>query len=128
MVIPRKFIPSIYTRYTVSQNPIKIRCSLIFILKVPYPLPNKRRQFLASKWLITAARDRSGHNMAKKLATELLEAFNNQVIKRVTNTKLIASYLLFRVLPSKENKIYTDWLKLTEHLLIIDGDQTENHY
>ncbi|XP_064383519.1 small ribosomal subunit protein uS7-like [Halichondria panicea] len=54
------------------------------LYQVPYPLPSKRRQFLASKWIITASRDRSGHNMAKKLAAELLEAFNNQgtAIKR----------------------------------------------
>ena len=48
-------------------------------IQVPYPLPHKRRQFLASKWIIHAARDRSGHDMAKKLSAELLEAYNNQV-------------------------------------------------
>ena len=40
--------------------------------------PN-RQQFLAIKWLIVAARERSGRRMADKLALELLEAHNNEV-------------------------------------------------
>ena len=40
--------------------------------------PN-RQQFLAIKWLIVAARERSGRGMAEKLALELLDAHNNEV-------------------------------------------------
>ena len=39
----------------------------------------KRQQFLAIKWLIHAARDRSGNGMPKKLAAEFLDALNNEV-------------------------------------------------
>ena len=40
--------------------------------------PN-REQFLAIKWIIVAARERQGKRMADKLATELLDAYNNEV-------------------------------------------------
>lgn len=51
---------------------------------VPVALRPERQEFLAVKWLITAAREKPGHGMAKKLAAELLDAFNHQgaVIKR----------------------------------------------
>ena len=51
--------------------------------QVPTPLPPNRRRFLAIKWLITAAREQQKTNknarMYKKLAKELLEAYNNEV-------------------------------------------------
>ena len=40
--------------------------------------PN-REQFLAIKWIIVAARERQGKRMSDKLATELLDAYNNEV-------------------------------------------------
>lgn len=51
---------------------------------VPVALRPERQEFLAIRWLITAAREKSGHGMAKKLAAELMDAFNHQgtVIKR----------------------------------------------
>ena len=36
-----------------------------------------RREALAMRWLIGAARSRSGHGMAETLAAELFDAFNN---------------------------------------------------
>lgn len=53
--------------------------------QVPVGLPEKRRRFLAIKWLITAARERKGTaGMARNLAAELLDAYNNSgtVIKK----------------------------------------------
>ena len=48
-------------------------------MQVPVGLHPNRQQFLAIKWLIVAARERSGHGMAEKLALELLDAYNNEV-------------------------------------------------
>ncbi|XP_062499613.1 small ribosomal subunit protein uS7-like [Corticium candelabrum] len=52
--------------------------------QIPTPLPERRRTFLAIKWLITAARKRGGHGMDKRLATELMDAYNREgsVIKK----------------------------------------------
>lgn len=48
------------------------------VYQVPVGLPDKRRHFLAIKWLITAARERKGKaGMAQNLAAELLDAYNN---------------------------------------------------
>ncbi|CAH3156655.1 unnamed protein product [Porites lobata] len=58
------------------------------VYQVPIPLPPQRRRFLAIKWLITAAREQQKTNenarMYKKLAKELLNAYNNEgtVIKK----------------------------------------------
>jgi small subunit ribosomal protein S7 len=51
---------------------------------VPVGVHPNRQQFLAIKWLIVAARERSGRGMAEKLALELLDAHNNEgtVIKK----------------------------------------------
>lgn len=48
-------------------------------VQVPVGLHPNRQQFLAIKWLIHAARERSGRGMANKLAAELLDAYNNEV-------------------------------------------------
>ena len=45
--------------------------------------PN-REQFLAIKWIIVAARERQGKRMSDKLATELLDAYNNEVLVHLT--------------------------------------------
>lgn len=48
---------------------------------MPTPINQRRRRFLAIKWLITAAREQQKGNarMYKKLAKELLDAYNNEV-------------------------------------------------
>ncbi len=46
--------------------------------QVPMEVPAYRRFALASRWLITSARARSGKSFAEKLAAELMDAANNQ--------------------------------------------------
>ena len=46
--------------------------------QVPVEIRENRREALAMRWIIQAARDRSGSSMAQRLSTELLDAFNNQ--------------------------------------------------
>lgn len=52
--------------------------------QVPTPINQQCRRFLAIKWLITAAREQQDGNarMYKKLAKELLDAYNNEVGRR----------------------------------------------
>jgi len=45
--------------------------------QVPVEIRESRREALAMRWLITAARDRSGKSLGLKLGAELLDAFNN---------------------------------------------------
>jgi small subunit ribosomal protein S7 len=45
--------------------------------QVPMEVPAHRRFALASRWIIQAAKDRSGKTFAEKLAGELLDAANN---------------------------------------------------
>ena len=45
--------------------------------QVPMEIRESRREALAMRWMIAAARNRSGHGMAETLAAELLDAFNN---------------------------------------------------
>lgn len=44
--------------------------------QVPIEIRETRREALAMRWIITAARKRSGHSMADRLAAELTDAFN----------------------------------------------------
>ena len=46
--------------------------------QVPMEVPASRRQTLAMRWIIDAAKARTGKSFAEKFATELLDAFNNQ--------------------------------------------------
>ena len=46
--------------------------------QVPLEVPTSRRLTLAMRWIITAARARSGKSFSEKLAGELLDALNNQ--------------------------------------------------
>jgi small subunit ribosomal protein S7 len=46
--------------------------------QVPMEVPPHRRTSLAMRWILTAARKRSGRSMADKLAAELMDAFNGQ--------------------------------------------------
>jgi len=45
--------------------------------QVPIEIRDSRREALAMRWIIGAARSRSGHGMADTLAAELLDAFNS---------------------------------------------------
>ncbi len=45
--------------------------------QVPMEIREARRESLAMRWIINAARSRSGHGMADTLASELLDAFNS---------------------------------------------------
>jgi small subunit ribosomal protein S7 len=45
--------------------------------QVPIDIRSERRQALALRWLLTAARTRGGRSMAEKLASEMLDASNN---------------------------------------------------
>lgn len=46
--------------------------------QVPMEVPSDRRLALAMRWMIAAARSRSGKSFAEKLAAEMLDALNNQ--------------------------------------------------
>jgi small subunit ribosomal protein S7 len=46
--------------------------------QIPLEVRPTRRQSLAIRWLVSAARSRSGKSMAEKLAAELMDAANNQ--------------------------------------------------
>lgn len=45
--------------------------------QVPVEVRENRREALAMRWLIAAARNRSGRSMAEKLGAELLDAYQN---------------------------------------------------
>ncbi|MEE1166313.1 MAG: 30S ribosomal protein S7 [Treponema sp.] len=45
--------------------------------QVPVEIRESRREALAMRWIVDAARSRSGHGMADTLSSELLDAFNN---------------------------------------------------
>jgi len=44
--------------------------------QVPVEIRDTRREALAMRWIITAARSRHGKSMGEKLSAELLDAFN----------------------------------------------------
>ena len=46
--------------------------------QVPIEVPKNRQFFLASKWIITSARSRSGKSMSGRLASEFISAANNE--------------------------------------------------
>ena len=45
--------------------------------QVPVDIRAERRQALALRWLLNAARGRNGHSMEERLAAEVLDAANN---------------------------------------------------
>jgi small subunit ribosomal protein S7 len=45
--------------------------------QVPVEIRETRREALGMRWIINAARARSGHGMGDRLAAELLDAYNN---------------------------------------------------
>ena len=60
--------------------------------QVPVEVKSDRRQALAMRWLLTAARGRSGKPMHERLAGELMDAFNNTgtTIKRKEDVQRMA--------------------------------------
>jgi small subunit ribosomal protein S7 len=60
--------------------------------QVPVEIKGDRRESLAMRWLITAARKRGGKSMAERLTGELLDAANNvgTTIKRREDTHKMA--------------------------------------
>src|SRR5512138_373762 len=60
--------------------------------QVPVEIRDARREALAMRWLIGAARSRSGKAMADKLSDELLDAFNNTgtAVKKKEDTHKMA--------------------------------------
>jgi small subunit ribosomal protein S7 len=60
--------------------------------QVPVEIRGDRRRALAMRWLITAARNRSGKSMSEKLAGELLDAANGvgATIKKKEDTHRMA--------------------------------------
>ncbi|MBM3139249.1 MAG: 30S ribosomal protein S7 [Chloroflexi bacterium] len=60
--------------------------------QVPIDIRSERRQALALRWLLTAARGRSGRSMAEKLSAELLDAANNggNAVRRKEETHRMA--------------------------------------
>jgi small subunit ribosomal protein S7 len=45
--------------------------------QVPVEIRDSRREALGMRWIINAARNRSGHEMSERLAAELMDAYNN---------------------------------------------------
>ena len=46
--------------------------------QIPMEVPDNRATLLALRWIITAAKERSGKSMVEKLTHELLDAYNNR--------------------------------------------------
>lgn len=46
--------------------------------QVPIPVSTKRKQSLAIRWILDAARSKKGRPMHERLAVELMDAFNRQ--------------------------------------------------
>jgi len=45
--------------------------------QVPVEIRESRREALSMRWIITAARSRTGHDMEERLASEIMDAFNS---------------------------------------------------
>ncbi len=60
--------------------------------QVPVPVDSYRQVSLAMRWLLTAARNRGGQTMADKLASEFIDASNNQgsAVKKRDDTHRMA--------------------------------------
>jgi len=60
--------------------------------QVPIEIRDARREALATRWIIGAARGRAGKAMADKLAQEFTDAFNNQgtAVKKKEDTHKMA--------------------------------------
>lgn len=60
--------------------------------QVPVPVESHRQISLSMRWLLSAARGRSGRSMSEKLANELLDAASNQgsAVKKRDDTHRMA--------------------------------------
>jgi small subunit ribosomal protein S7 len=60
--------------------------------QVPVEVKSDRRQSLAMRWLLLSARSRSGRPMHERLASELVDAYNNtgNTIKRKEDVQRMA--------------------------------------
>lgn len=60
--------------------------------QVPIPVEPYRQVSLAMRWLLSAARNRGGQTMAEKLASEFIDASNNQgsAVKKRDDTHRMA--------------------------------------
>jgi len=60
--------------------------------QVPVEIRESRREALAMRWIIGAARSRAGKSMADKLADELVDAYNNTgtAVKKKEDTHKMA--------------------------------------
>ncbi len=60
--------------------------------QVPQPVDNRRQTTLAMRWMLAAARARSGRSMAEKLAGEFMDAASGQgaAVKRRDDTHRMA--------------------------------------
>jgi small subunit ribosomal protein S7 len=60
--------------------------------QVPVEIRESRREALGMRWIIQAARGRTGHDMSERLAAELLDAYNNTgtAIKKKEDTHKMA--------------------------------------
>lgn len=60
--------------------------------QVPVPVESSRQVSLAMRWLLAAARNRSGRSMAEKLASEFMDAAKSQgaAIKKKDDTHRMA--------------------------------------
>lgn len=60
--------------------------------QVPYEVKGKRKEALSMRWIIGAARKGKGKDMAKKLAQELINAYNNtgEAVKKKEETHRVA--------------------------------------
>ncbi|MDR1903564.1 MAG: 30S ribosomal protein S7 [Treponema sp.] len=60
--------------------------------QVPVEIRESRREALGMRWIINAARARSGHGMNERLAAELMDAYNNTgtAIKKKDDTHKMA--------------------------------------
>jgi len=75
----------------LKQDPVPAFHEALENVKPAVEVRPERRQALAIRWIIQAARDRSGHSMTEKLSAELLDAFNrrgNAVKKREDTHKM----------------------------------------
>ena len=99
---------------TNVQPPVEVRSRRVggATYQVPVEVNSARKQSLAIRWLLTAARKRSGKSMSSKLANEFLDAIQ----------KLIRDPLIANQIGKKGKKYITENLNFdlnSEELLLI---------
>lgn len=60
--------------------------------QIPFEVKSQRQQHLTTMWLVQAARSKKGMSMVDRLATELIDAYNNQgaAVKKREDTHKMA--------------------------------------